>query len=491
MNVIYVRVSTEEQAKTGYGIDSQLKACRSKFREMAIPIGKEYVDEGYSGEFIDRPEMDRLRSDLYSKVIGNGDYVCVYDPDRLARNLTHMLLIADDIERAGAKLTFVSGDYEVSPEGKLFFSIRGAIAAFEKEKIKDRTMRGKRSKALSGKIIQNGNPYGFDWDNDKSLYTINPQEEKIVQLIYSLCVDNKLGACRITDELNRRNLLNGSGKRFSSSHINDILKKPMYCGEYHQFYLSCKQIGQRKVKTTKSPLDKHVLIDIPAIVTREVWSQAQQQLATNQSLSKRNTKHEYLLQGLLHCPLCKRKLTATVSHGKRKNSEDVMYFYYFCISEKNANYKEQRCGNRLIPSDSLDYQIWDVLKQIASGQTTIDKYVKNKSSQDYTDEIQQMVKQREILQQRTATITKWFAIGKITEDAADEQINTLNKEITNLGENIGKLSSMQSKNKIIEIPVNEILQATTFEQKRNIMLRFGYKIFAVKVDDNYQFWFER
>jgi len=491
MHVIYARVSTEEQAKTGYGINSQLEACRSKFSEMGLFVGKEYIDDGYSGEFIDRPEMDKLRNDLYSGLVGKNDYICVYDPDRLARNLTHILLIADDIERAGAKLTFVTGDYDVSPEGKLFFSIRGAIAAFEKAKIRERTTRGKRTKAMEGKIVQNSQPYGFDWDIEKSLYTINEPEGEVVALIYSLCVNNKLGIYRITDELRKRNLLNKENKPFSASHINDILKKPMYCGEYHQFYLSCKQIGQRKVKTTKAPLEKHVLIDIPPIVSREIWEQAQQQLAVNQSISKRNTQHNYLLQGILYCPLCNRKLTATVCHGKRKNSDDVLYFYYFCISESNANYKRQRCGNRRIQADYLDSQVWDTLKLIASGQTDISNYIKNDNSKDYSNEILQMNTQKEALLQRKIGIVQWFKDGMIDNPTATKQINDLNKEIANIDLSLSHLSIIHNKNKPAEIPINDILQATTFEQKRSIMLQFSYKIFVVKTEDQFEFWFER
>jgi site-specific DNA recombinase len=491
VNVIYARVSTEEQAKTGYGIDSQLQACRAKFAEMGITIDKEYVDEGYSGEFIDRPEMDKLREDLYNGLIGEDDLIGVYDPDRVARNLTHMLLVADEVEKAGAKLTFVTGDYDVSPEGKMFFSIRGAIAAFEKAKIRERTTRGKRTKALGGKIVQNAYPYGFGWDNVKCLYTINEKEAEAVRAMFDLCIKEKLGAFRISEELTKLNFFNRKKEPFNASHIRNIFDNPMYCGEYHQFNLSCKQIGQRKIKTTKAPIENHVIITIPAIVSRETWEAVQQQRATNKSIAKRNTQHEYLLQGLLYCPLCGKKLSATVNHGKRKNSEDVKYYYYFCLSEKQAIYKGQRCGNKRISSDLTDDIIWNTLIKIASGEEDINNYIKGDTPKDYTEKIHKLTKQKNILEKKKEGIAQWFTDGLINRDTATKQLQSISKDILEINTTISDTAALQNKNKPAKISTDDILQAISFEQKRKIMCDFDYKIYVVKENDAIKFWFSR
>lgn len=487
MNAIYARVSTEEQAKSGYGIDSQLSACREKLKSLGLSADAEYVDDGYSGEFIDRPSMDRLRNDLRAGII---DCIAVYDPDRMARNLTHMLLIADDIEKAGAKLTFITGDYDASPEGRLFFSIRGAIAAFEKEKIRERTSRGKRTKALQGKIVQNCYAYGYSWDEKNSLYVINEPEADVVRLIYSLCLDNKLGTSRIADELNRRQLVNKNGRPFKPSLVNAILKKPMYYGEYQQFSLSSKQIGQKKVKATKSPMEHRVKINIPPIVTKDRWEAVQEQLALNKSIAKRNTEYDYLLQGLLYCPLCPRKLTATVCHSNRKNKKEVLYHYYFCTTGKKPEYKI-KCGNKHIPAQALDDQVWAALLTIAKDSSKLADFLLQKEDTDYTAELTALTKQKETLEKRKSGIVAWFSDGMIDNDTATKQINALNKELTSLIKDISALSNLQSKNKPAEIPVDDILQAATFEQKRNALLNFPYKIYAKRENDEVCFWFEK
>ena len=128
MNAIYARVSSEEQAKSGYSLGDQLQVCRNRLLSMGFTDIKEYIDDGYSGEYLDRPALEELRNALRNKLIQN---ICIYDPDRLSRNLTNQLLIADEIEKSAANLYFVTGDYDASPEGRLFFNIRGAISAFE------------------------------------------------------------------------------------------------------------------------------------------------------------------------------------------------------------------------------------------------------------------------------------------------------------------------------------------------------------------------
>jgi site-specific DNA recombinase len=72
--------------------------------------------------------------------------VMAYDPNRLSRNLADLLFLENDFARYGTKLEFITQEMDTSPEGKMFFAIRGAVAQYEREKIKERSMRGLREK---------------------------------------------------------------------------------------------------------------------------------------------------------------------------------------------------------------------------------------------------------------------------------------------------------------------------------------------------------
>lgn len=179
MKAIYVRVSTEEQAQKGYSIESQIALCKEKAKTDEV---LEYIDDGFSGEFLDRPALSRLREDLKAGLI---DEVICYDPDRLSRKLMNQLIISEEIEKH-AKLTFVNHDYQKTPEGMLFYQMRGAIAEYEKAKINERMSSGRRRKALQGKVVRNPFMYGYDYNKEEGKLEINEKEAEIVRLIFDL-----------------------------------------------------------------------------------------------------------------------------------------------------------------------------------------------------------------------------------------------------------------------------------------------------------------
>src|SRR5690606_26374424 len=79
----------------------------------------EYIDEGVSGEFLDRPGLTRLREDVRKGLITK--VVCL-DPDRLSRKLMNQLIVTEEFDRHGVELVFVNGEYARTPEGQLFYS---------------------------------------------------------------------------------------------------------------------------------------------------------------------------------------------------------------------------------------------------------------------------------------------------------------------------------------------------------------------------------
>jgi len=80
MIAIYARVSTEEQAVKGSSIESQIEACINKAGTTDV---LRYIDDGYSGELLERPGLNKLREDVEKGLI---DKVICYDPDRYQEN---------------------------------------------------------------------------------------------------------------------------------------------------------------------------------------------------------------------------------------------------------------------------------------------------------------------------------------------------------------------------------------------------------------------
>ena len=182
---IYARVSTDRQAEQGYSIETQIAACEKYAHDLGAASIIKFIDDGYSGAYLERPRLDALRDALQAKIY---DVVIVYTPDRLARRLSHQLLITEEIEKSGATLHFVNAEYKATPEGQLFYQMQGAFAEYEREKIRERTMRGMRGKLKSGKPISNHNVFGYGWDGETENYIINPAEAEIVRKIFDMYV---------------------------------------------------------------------------------------------------------------------------------------------------------------------------------------------------------------------------------------------------------------------------------------------------------------
>jgi len=466
LNAIYVRVSTDAQAETGYSIGDQVRTCRAHAEKLGSETIAEYIDDGYSGEYIERPALDRLRSDLRAKLITN---VIVYDPDRLSRNLTNQLIIADDIEKAGANLIFITHDYDASPEGKMFFSIRGAISAFEKAKIRERTMRGKRSKALSGKLVFDDGLYGYDYDKEKSMYTINEDEAKNVRTIFDLYTTRGYGATSLWAEIKALGLVSRNGKPFILSTLNKMLCNETYSGTKKSFRTHNKAIGQKKRQLKARDESEWISIPVPPIISQETWDKAVECRSLNKVTAKRNRKHEYLLSNIIRCAGCGYAL-----HGVNYRRGDKEYPYYICTAYINNN----ECAIRkCIPQKELDDAVWADLTAAAKKKNGLSAY-QDKPNEDLSTrgnlEIQ-LVK----LIKRQKAILKWVSDGAVESDAADPDIQNIHKEITAIKTAMSALS-VRPVEKVLN--TGSIIKAKTFAEKRQALLQNGILVFAKKIN---------
>ncbi|CQR74114.1 DNA-invertase hin [Sporomusa ovata DSM 2662] len=461
MNAVYVRVSTDEQAKTGYSLQDQLQSCRQRLLSLGLPNISEYVDDGYSGEFLERPALERLRDDLRAGTIEN---VCVYDPDRLSRNLTNQLILADEIEKAGAKLLFVTGDYDASPEGRLFFSMRGAISAFEKAKIRERTMRGKRAKVLSGKPLFAAPPFGYSCDRVAGQYVIVPEEAEIIRDIFARYSGKKYGILPLGADLRACGIVNiRTGKPFSASVLHRMITNEMYAGTKWTFQIYQKLIAQKKRKIIHRDKSEWVAITIPAIIDRETWEKTCEVREQNKVMAKRNSKREYLLSGVIKCAGCGYAMRG-ITYPKRTKKE---YGYYVCTAYINENICNCKTG---IPVQELDEAVWNhILQTYSASYIAANKRRKTIDKPRHDTEAQLAN-----LKARKATILKWVSAGTVDMDEAEKELKNLNTSINAV------MESLESKPKIIDISPKEIASAKTMDEKRRVLLKLKIKVYAKK-----------
>jgi site-specific DNA recombinase len=123
--LLYARVSTDEQAKSGYSLAQQLEALREYADREGYEVLKEVRDPGQSGASLERPGMDRVR-DLVAA--GDVSVVLAQDRDRFAREPAYHYLLKKEFEEYGCKLKALNDRGDESPEGELTDGILDQLA---------------------------------------------------------------------------------------------------------------------------------------------------------------------------------------------------------------------------------------------------------------------------------------------------------------------------------------------------------------------------
>jgi len=457
MNAIYVRVSTEEQAKSGYSLADQISSCKIHLFKQGYADAVEYIDDGYSGEFSDRPAFSNLRDDI---VAGRIEIVVVYDPDRLARKLAVQLLFAEEVEKAGVQLQFVTGDYDASPEGRLFFSMRGAIAEFEKEKIKDRTMRGKRKKSSQGMILQDFGLYGYDYDPSNSAYVINEAQANVIREIFRLIIEERMSIEKVQKELQKKIIYSPRGKRlWPVSSLYNIIKNKTYTGTFMSMRVREKKDGIKSKKRSIRPENEWIPVPVPAIINEVTFKQAEKQLAKNKAIPKRIMKYDYLVGGILYCGICGRRML--LHHNVFHNGKSKPY--YQCAAQRYANLRNAgvTCSSRSLPADAFDHDVWKKLIEFIYDQNKITNYLPKQqhSAVDYASELARITEIEFKLVKHRQTIIKWSGQQMISESEANEELKQIRMQLSNIEE----------RKKSIQVPAEAISQIS-FEKMASQLL---------------------
>jgi site-specific DNA recombinase len=182
--ILYARVSTDEQARSGYSLAQQLDALRAYAAREGYEVLEEVQDPGQSGASLERPGMDRVR-DLVAA--GGVSAVLAQDRDRIAREPAYHYLLKREFEEHGAKIRALNDRGDDTPEGELTDGILDQLAKYERAKISERSRRGKLQKARQGKVVAGPRPpYGFRYNDARDNYVVDPEKMRVIERIFRM-----------------------------------------------------------------------------------------------------------------------------------------------------------------------------------------------------------------------------------------------------------------------------------------------------------------
>lgn len=420
---IYLRRSVDDPK--GYSIPEQREQCTRYAEQHGYRVVAEYVDDGDTGATLQRPGIMRLFRDLERNEI---DAVIVLDPDRLARDL-HLQIIADKAIQQHASLLFVAFKRENNEEGNLFFHLRGAIAQYERAKIRTRTMAGRRQKAKAGRLPFKVEPYGYTYNPNTSMAEINPDEAPVIELIFNLFVLERESISGIVRELNQRGIPSRTGKQWRRQVVRQILENTVYRGVYYANRNNMSDVFMNRYKApgekfwgSERPREEWIPVKVPAIISPEIWFQAQELLAASRRTSQAN-RSTYLLSGLVNCLICGLSMS-----GVRRNNWGKKVRYYTC----RRGYVDARHPGctppRFIKADEIEALVWEQVTGWMEHPELLLEHLQQESQQDLGTVQRLQEFDREIQKIRSARQDLLDLVVKRLVSKADveERLNQLN-----------------------------------------------------------------
>ena len=362
--VIYIRVSTEDQARHGYSLAGQEEACVQRAKELGAAEMQIYKDEGITGSVLERPGLQQA---LAAVKAGGAEYFIVYDPDRLSRKLSHQLLLSEEIEKAGCRLEFVNFDWQDTPEGRLFYSMRGAIAEYEKEKFLMRSKFGKKAKAKKGLLTHSPGIFGYNYVSEKSTLEINEEQAQLyrqmVDIIFSGGSPEKIAA-----QFNAVGIPGPRGGRWYRATVRRILKNPTYTGTMFLNRLNtegvkAKRAVGKKVNARQRPQKEWIAVSVPALISAAEWQALQRELAAGKHSRRGKRVNFYLLSKVLYCGVCGSSMYGRAAPMRNKRG---FYRYYVCARRagcRDRKNPQQKCTGRYFKAEMLEELVWSKLKE--------------------------------------------------------------------------------------------------------------------------------
>lgn len=226
---IYIRVSTEEQAKHGFSIAAQKEKLESFSNIKDWHIFKVYIDEGISGKNLERPQIKALLKDIKDQKINN---VLVFKIDRLTRSTKDLIDLVEYFQKYNCDFNSLTEAIDTSsPTGRMFIKIIGLFAEFERETIVERIKIGLERKVKEGySLCSSTSSLGYVRRKGNKVQEIDEAEAKVVKKIFSMCKADKT-IKEIKNYLEENNIKTKKNKKWTNKNIINILTNPNYIGQ--------------------------------------------------------------------------------------------------------------------------------------------------------------------------------------------------------------------------------------------------------------------
>ena len=368
--IIYSRVSTDEQAATGTGLDGQEAESLAYAESIGVRVVATFRED-FTGTNLDRPNLNEARGMLRA---GQAEVLIAHRPDRLDRSEwgINLMLLLQELKSLNVELHYSQQRRHIdlyNPAEALMQSIFGWQAGEDRNGIVKRLNDGRHNRVRAGYVVPCGIIlYGYEKIFDKQIgkwsLTIVESEAAVIRLVYNLYLNgngtgeamstyavnarlNELGIPPISKRKKRRVAVITKSGKWNDSQVHRILTNEAYAGTWHY--------GKSSGKTTP--------VTIPAIVDRETWEEVQKRLKSRRYLAAGcKPKYEYLMARRIRCS-CGYKADSKTNTAKRS--------YYVCPGQNYRSNSVKPCDMPSFRADQVDPVIWHWIQKIFEDETVL------------------------------------------------------------------------------------------------------------------------
>ena len=439
---LYLRVSTEDQAKEGFSLPEQKERLEALCKFKGYKIYDYYTDAGISAKTGNyRPEFDRLIEDAKNKKINT---IIALKLDRLSRSIYDWENLLKTSEKYGFDLVCANDDINTTnANGKMVTRIMMSISQNEIERTSERTKVGMAGAIKKGHIPAVC-PIGYK-RVDKKLAP-DPLTKDIVIRIFNLYFEGN-SYSTIANIFNKEKVLDKTDWR--DVRILKILSNEIYKGDYVSG------------KTLNKPVYYENVVE--PIVSKELWENCQAQKKKNQKNYMRTQTYIFLQK--LRCPKCGRILAGGVTH---KIKADKWYFYYRCEDCKN-NIKEE----------TIEKSVKKLLSDILEYDNVVNEFFLPVLKSKINNPKEQLEKELKSLNNKKERIRKAYIDALFTE----EEYKNESKIIENQIELITSKLLENSQAEQLNFAIDDILLKRDMDFINKIKLPLSYYAF----NDNWDF----
>ena len=480
---LYIRVSTQEQAKEGYSIGEQETRLKKYAEAMNWEIYKIYVDPGYSGGDINRPGLTNMIKDVEDGLV---DKVVVYKLDRLSRSQLDTLYLIEKVFLVNnTDFVSMSENFDTStPFGRAMIGILAVFAQLEREQIKERMGMGKEARAKEGKWGGGASePIGYDYNPNKDLLEVNTYEAMQIEELIEMFLKG-VPYKTIADTLNRKGYTyRGTSNRVSqwdAKRVKYVLTNKTYLGyiRYHdQWY-----------KAEHEP-----------IIDEDTFELIQKVVADREEKNKiykngNNGKQTTYLGGFIFCKHCGGRYCR---QSGKKWKDNAPPLYYSCYSRNKSvpkMIKDPNCKNKNWRMTELDDIVIGEIQKLAMDPDYIHKIRRDKMSRtDTPNKIDTIKNEIANIDDQISRFMDLYGIGKFTIDQVSGKIDPLNeqrkgleKELEDINSSLISETSVEDAIEIIK-SFGEVFERGDFNEIRFLIESLIYYI-ELDNEDVYIHW---